>query len=290
MTVVALFALTGCLAVHSESDRIVAADLAPQFPDIASLPPETPIALAPFPGATRVVSTTELHALAVRFHLASSPESAICIIRPVVPLYHARVLEAMQRSLPAARIEVLEISRQPAPEGNIEFPLSGLHAAAGSALWNGCVHFAGSRKFAIWARVRVLAATRRVVAKVDLPAGRPIAAADLQPVQREEFPSPGEFVQEVADAAGKWPRVAIRAGAAIRPNQLEAPKEIARGDPIIVEVHDGAASLRFEAIAEAAGAVGQTISVRNPVSQKTFRARVQAKGLATVDASVKVNP
>jgi len=41
--------------------------------------------------------------------------------------------------------------------------------------------------------------------------------------------------------------------------------------------------LKLEAVAEAAGAAGQTIPVRNPGSGRVFKAKVEGKGMVSVE-------
>jgi flagella basal body P-ring formation protein FlgA len=197
----------------------------------------------------------------------------------------------MQKELPQATIEILEFSRQPVPEGEIEFPVRQLRRGAGGALWLGCVHYGGNRRFTIWAKVKVLVAVERVVAVGDLPSGQPIQAAQLMAQTRQEYPSSESFAQSIDQVAGKWPRLPIRAGTDIRTDLLETPRDIMRGDTVRVEVREGGAHLELEATAEASGAFGEVIPVLNPVSKKRFPARVEGKGRVSVDAAAaKVMP
>lgn len=285
------FALAGCLAVSAGSDHILAGDLAPAFASMDTVAPETPVALAPAPGVARVFRVGELRRLAARLNLPAAPDTEICVERPVRAPDPARFLAAMQKALPQTSIEILEFSRQPVPEGEVEFPARGLRRGAGGALWVGCVHYAGNRAFAIWARVKVLVAVERVVAVGDLASGQPVAAAQLRLETRQEFPASEPFARTIDQVAGKWPRLPIRAGTAIRTDWLENPREIMRGETVRVEVRDGGAHLELEATAEGPGALGETIPVRNPISKKRFLARVEGKGRVSVDAAAaKVMP
>jgi len=60
---------------------------------------------------------------------------------------------------------------------------------------------------------------------------------------------------------------------------LEKFKDVHQGDIVEVEVQDGSAHLKFEARAEAPGAVGDAIPVRNPASGKRFLAKVQEQAV-----------
>jgi flagella basal body P-ring formation protein FlgA len=285
MILPALFALA-CLAVSPGSDQILVRDLAPAFPSLASAAPDAPVALAPAPGVARVFRAAELRSLAVRLNLpAPPPDTEICVTRPVAAPDPARLLAAMRKELPAATIEILEFSRQPVPEGEIEFPASQLRRGAGGALWLGYVHYGAHRRFTIWAKVKVTVTVERVVAVGDLPAGQAIDAAQLTAQTRQEYPASEPFAGSIDEVAGKWPRLPIRAGADIRTDLLENPRDVMRGDTVRVEVRDGGAHLELEATAEASGAFGETIPVMNPVSKKRFPARVAGKGRVSVDAA-----
>ena len=290
------FALAGCLAVSPHSDRIRAADLAPAFPAMSELPAETVIAPSPAPGVARVFPNAELRMLAARFRLSAAPPQPFCVEQPVAPLSPARLQEALQRSLPGARLEILEYSRRPAPAGEIEFPRAQLRRGPAGEIWNGFVRYAGNRRFAIWARVRVRVTVERVIARADLHPGNVITPEQVSVAAREEFPESASFPRSMEEVAGRVPRLLIRAGSALRGAQLEAPKDVLRGDTVIAQVHAGRASLQLEAQAQGSGSAGESILVRNPVSGKNFRARVVARGLVSVnaaargDARAKVNP
>lgn len=100
---------------------------------------------------------------------------------------------------------------------------------------------------------------------------------------RLEFPGDEPFAQSPAEVVGRWPRRPVPAGAALRNDQLAEPKVVTAGDTVEVEVHYGGAFLKMEGRAESAGAVGETIGVRNPSSHQLIRARVSGAGKATVD-------
>jgi flagella basal body P-ring formation protein FlgA len=291
MMPLAALALTGCLAVGAGSDRVLAGDLAAAIPGLTAPALDVPVAFAPAPGVERVFRLAELRRLAQRFGWDVTPDADICVVRPVSPPDPARLLAAMRMVLPEADIAIVEYGRQPLPAGEIEFPLSGLGRGTGDALWIGYVHYAGTRRFALWARVKVLVAVTRVIAAEDLPPGQAIPAEQVRIETGRQSPQAVPFLESGGQAIGKWPRVRIRAGTALRAGMLENPKEVVRGDSVTVEVRNGAAHLELEARAEASGAVGETIAVLNPESHKRFLARVEGKGRVSVGSSaVKVNP
>ena len=274
--------LAGCLAASAGSDWVLARDLAPGFPGLAAVNPETPLAPAPLAGVRRVFRIAELRRLALGLKVEAAPEQDICIERKTSPLDPATVLEALRRQLPQARIEIVEYSRQPVPEGDLEFPLSGLRGTAADGFWSGCVRYAGGRRFPVWVKVKALVPEARVVAATALVPGRRIEAGQLRLETGEYFPQPGAMAASVEEVAGQASRVAVARGVAIRRQWLDSPREIARGDSVLVLAQVGGARLELECVAEAPGSTGQSIPVRNPATGKRFVARVEGKGRASV--------
>jgi flagella basal body P-ring formation protein FlgA len=278
----ALLAVSGCLAVGVASDQVVAGDFAAAYPEWAGVPKETPLGLAPVPGVERVFRVMELRRLAAQWNISPLPDRDICAARPVAVLTPELLLAAMRKEVAAAHIELLDFSRQPAPQGEITFSLSGLQQGPAGGYWHGYVQYAGTRRFAIWARVKVLVSGVRVVAAEDLKLGVPVEASQLRMETREELLSKTRFPDAVDSIAGQVPRHAIAAGATLREEWLEPPKAVLRGDTVVVEVISGGAHLKLEGVAESSGAIGETIAVLNPISKHRFRARVEAKGKVLV--------
>jgi flagella basal body P-ring formation protein FlgA len=277
-----------CLAVAPQSDRVFARDLAPQFPALLQAPPDAVAGFAPSPGVNRVFNVPELTRLAGRLEIKDAPESEICVERPVVTLNPAALLEAMRKVLPDAQIDIEDFSRIPAPQGELEFRLADLHPGPpGGAIWRASVRYAGTRRFTIWAKVKVSQTAVRVTAIGDLPAGQPIAPGMILVRTLSVFPEPVDYAVSAESVAGKIPRIPIRAGSEIRLDTLDAPKDVMRGDTVKVEVSIGGARLALDAIAETSGSAGAQILVRNPVSNKIFSARVEGKGRASVSAPVQ---
>jgi flagella basal body P-ring formation protein FlgA len=292
MMFLAPFAIAGCLALKAGSERVTVADLAPAFEGLESVPPQTVVSFAPEPGLERVFRIPELRRIAAQFHLAAAPEEEICVSRTMTPLEPATLLAAMQKEMPGAKIAILDFGRQAAPQGEISFRRTGLRSnSAAGATWFGAVRYAPNRDFTIWAKVTVTTQVSRVVAKRDLAAGQRVQADDVTVEMRDEFPSAQALLASASEIAGKSSRVPIHAGAPIRPEMLENSKDVRQGDIVEVEVQDGSAHLKFEARAEASGAVGDAIPVRNPESGKRFVAKVQGIGRVLVDCSAaKENP
>jgi flagella basal body P-ring formation protein FlgA len=288
MTPLAALAAAGCLAVGAGSDRILARDMARILPGLAAAAPETPVALAPAPGVRRVFRAAELRRLAAQWNEASPADAELCLERPLTPLDRERIRAAIGRELPDAAVEVLDFSRAPAPEGDLVFPRAGLRQTAAGGYWSGFVRYAGERKFAVWARVNVRIEVTRVVAAAELKPGRAVEAGQLRLEKQAAFPSAAAFAAAIEDVAGRVPRRRIAPGMAIETSWLEAARDVARGETVHVEVRSGGTRLELEARAEASGSAGQTIVLRNPVSNRPFSAKVEGRGKASVGSGPSI--
>ncbi len=192
---------------------------------------------------------------------------------------------ALQMS--GARVEISEYSRYPVPRGELEFALSGLSSPrtaqpSAPALWKGFVRYGGGRRYAVWARVRIRAPLRRVLAGENLTAGQPVRAEQLRLETVEGFPLHRSAPCKLEEVAGKVPRRTIVTGTALSLEDFEEPRAVQRGDEVAIEVESGATRLAFTGRAESAGRRGDVVSVRNVASGRNFSARVAGKGRVTL--------
>jgi flagella basal body P-ring formation protein FlgA len=274
--------VAGCLAVAPEADRIEARDLAADYPALATAAGNALLAPAPEPGFTRIFRVPELRRLAARFAVPEPPDREICVTRKTIPVDPARLVDAMERSLPEAHIELLDYSRQAVPEGQFHFDPRALRGSPTAAIWPGWVEFAAHRRFTVWAKVKLNLKARRVLAVDDLVPGRPIPAAAIAETLVDALPSALPYSESATAVIGRWPRVAIPAGGAVRADQLEPARPVMRGQTVTVEVTAEGARLEFEAQAEAAGDTGDVVAMRNPSSRRRFLARVVGPGKVLV--------
>lgn len=282
MIPLALFVVAaGCIPSAAPKDQITAGDLSAALPEWNAVAPDSAVAFAPAPGVIRTFRIAELRRLAARFHIASAPERDICVQRPTAGISREQMLSVMRVRLPSARIVILETSRLPAPAGDLDFPLTGLR----NGYWFGFVRFGDNHKFVVWARVDVKITVQCLVASADLVIGNPIDAMNLRSETRDEFPSRqicDGGTDRIEDVAGRRPRRTIRAGTVVQKIWLDAPKIVARGEIVKVNVISGSTRLESEGVAETSGSLGEVISVRNPDSKRQFRARVTSPGRVVV--------
>jgi flagella basal body P-ring formation protein FlgA len=184
---------------------------------------------------------------------------------------------------------LLDFSKFPVPRGQLEFSINGLVSPRSGlriepAVWKGRLVYSGSRSVGVWAKVRVGVTRPRVVAAVDLPAGRPLEASNLKVETVEEYPTGESYLRELEKAVGLTPRRLVRVGEPLRASLLSTPNEVARGDKVDVTVESGGAHLSFAARAETSAGIGGRVLVKNPENGKRFAARVESKGKVVVVA------
>lgn len=272
-----------------EGDSILGKHLAAALPAFSALPPETLLGSMPPPGSNRNFHASELASLAQRYSIRLNSAEDVCFERPMESLDRGRVLDAMRESLkdPAAHIEITETGLNPVPRGHLEFPIEtlgkpALAAQKDPALWRGEVVYGGDHRYKVWARVRVTVPCERTIAMEPLKPGQLIGSSQFRVEQGECFPSLDSAGRTPASPLGLVPTRIIAAGSEIRPEFLTRPNDVNRGDSVHVEVRSGAAHLGLVAKAESGGRSGDFISVRNPSSNKVFRARIQDKDQVVV--------
>lgn len=278
-----LLAAAACVAVDGE--KILARDLAPAGEAFASLAPDAEMGYAPAPGARRILHAGELSRMIARRGGMPGTLREICVERATEKLTHESLDAALRLAAGGSKatIEILDWSRYPVPHGEMQFPPGGMSSLGGrEVLWRGYIQYGSSRRFAIWARVRVSLRQHRVVARVALPAGKSIRPEQLSVEEVEASPF-GVRPEESLDAVvGRLARRSLAPGTPILPGLLEAPQDIHSGDSVKVEVSNGLARLSFDARAGAGGRRGDLIPVRNPATGKSLRARVDSPGKVSI--------
>ncbi|HEX4771589.1 MAG TPA: flagellar basal body P-ring formation chaperone FlgA [Bryobacteraceae bacterium] len=278
-----------CLAVAGPN--ITARDLARVVPEFVPGDPNAVVAYAPAPGVERTFYAEELRQALSRMHYeTAAPLSSVCFARPVVPLSTGDALAAMKRTLgESAHIEILELSRFPAPAGTIVFPREQLSAPP-QAMWRGFIEYDGGKRFSIWARVSVSMKIVRAIAVEQLKPGAPIRAEQVKFETVEGFPEQRTTPQSAKAIEGYLPRRFIAADSPVWNDAIDPPNEVIKGDRVTVIVHSGQARLSFDAEAQGSGKHGDVISLKNPDSGKLFRARIEGPEQARLDTvPVKAN-
>jgi flagella basal body P-ring formation protein FlgA len=288
MTLPLLFGLAISACFPVTGDRILMRDLSAAVPAFAGADAEQIIGFAPAPGAQRSFSAGELSRLAASNGVVIEA-AGVCFERKLTPLTKEQVLAGLRASLPAgAELELLEFSHVRIPDGTVEFSRSGLPPARqdsprDSGVWRGSVKYAAAQSMPVWAKVRVWISIPSVFAVQDLQPGKAIEADQIRMGNIDSGPYSKSESLTAEQVVGLAPRRPIRAGQLIPRSALEMPLLVEQGEMVGLEVRVGGAFLKSKVRAQGSGRAGDTISVRNIESGKTFQARIIRKDWVAVE-------
>ncbi len=270
-----------CLPVSGP--QILAGDMARLVPVFARIAADLPLGYAPAAGSRRTYASGELTRLARRYGLTLEPGTEACFVQPLETLTRERVIAALAAAMPMADIEVVEFGRQPVPEGELQFPISGLPSpTTGSVLfWRGMVHAVGRSDFPVWAKVRIQVSGKRAVSREALAPGQPIQRDKLR---EETYHGPPGF-PSLPEVVGRAPRRPIAAGIAIERQWLDEPVDVLRGERVQVEIRSGPARIVLEGESQSSGRRGQEVGVRNPSNGRILHGVISARGRVLVTVS-----
>jgi flagella basal body P-ring formation protein FlgA len=270
---IALLLAFACVPV--DGAKILARHVASVVSGFAELAPDTDLGYVPLPGVTRVIHAEELQRVALKHGLkVTAPVNGLCFEWPMRPMERAGAANAMQKTLPAnSRLEVIELSRAPVPDGVLEFPLEGLRGN----LWRGVVRYGEHGRFDVWARVRVTVKQTRVVAVVPLRGGELIGSGQVRVEEFEDTPATG-LASDLDAVLGMISKRFLPAGTVLRTEHLERAPAVAKGDTVRLRVTVGVANVATAAIAQSSGKIGDVIPVKNVATGRVLRSRVEGAG------------
>jgi flagella basal body P-ring formation protein FlgA len=272
------------------NDRILGEDLAKALPVFLNkIPGDAVIGYSPMPGARRDFTYSELQRIGAPYGVAVAENAKACFEWNLQPLTDDVIRAAIRDSLqsPDARIDVLAMSGTEAPAGKVSFPVSGLLASTLTGpetpvTWRGEVLYHGSRKFSVWARVKISATTTRVVATQLILPGQNVARDQVRIETYDDFPLRNDIARTLEEVVGRMSRRAIRTGLPVFRSDLIEPLLVQRGDLVEVTAISADTQLHLPALAETSGRQGDMISLKNPRSGTIFRARIEGKDKALV--------
>jgi flagella basal body P-ring formation protein FlgA len=260
-----------CLPV--QADRIFARDL----PALAGVPGEVVLSYAPQPGLKRVFPPAELNQVLERHNVSTRAENGACFEWPMRSLSMGDVRAAL------GDVDIAEIDKRTVPPGPLRFLASGLKPVVnGIAVWHGHVEFLPGKRVPVWVKVRASVRRARLITTGPVRAGE---ALDSSRVRMEEYlavPGAADGPSRTDDLAGRVAKRFLPANVAIHDSDLAAPAAVARGETLSVRVVRGAASVSFEGKAQFASPIGALVSVFNPATKRTVRARVTGPGAAVM--------
>jgi flagella basal body P-ring formation protein FlgA len=208
------------------------------------------------------------------------------------PLDRGAVTNAMRKALASnpdyrdANIEILDLSRFPFPDGQVEFDWKGLTppgAEQSTERWRGLLRQDVNHSFSIWAVVRITTPCTRVLATQTIRPDEPIGTSELREESYDGFPSDG-CKDRAANVIGKVATRTILQNTPIARTMLALPASVLKGETAVAEYHNDAVRLSLSVIAERSGRIGEVIRVLNPDTHKTFFAQVTGEGKVLIES------
>jgi flagella basal body P-ring formation protein FlgA len=284
-----------CLAVST--DKILVRDLATAISLFRDADQDSVIGFSPFPGTTRVLSSRDVLLAARRFGLEFSPSEAVpslCVERVVAPLsihdLRTALWSALDGTSEEVHLEIIEFSNKRVPPGRLVFPLAGLNRPPANqpgapVIWTGKLIYDGQSSLSVWAKVRISVERQVFLAKRAISERNLIQEDDVATAVVTEFPWPPHPSLPSSAIIGKVARHAIPVGTRISPDGLDDADAVRRGDILHVKVISGAAIIGLDAVAQSSGTKGERILVHNLSTGKPFRAVIEDREHAMVDAT-----
>jgi flagella basal body P-ring formation protein FlgA len=140
----------------------------------------------------------------------------------------------------------------------------------------------GAQAWRLHVPVRVTVMRAVVVAAMPLERGKVLAAGDVILAEREVSGAGAGYLTATAGASGRVLRRGVAAGTVIAPGLLESPLVVRRGQPVTLEVRAGGLAVQMAGIAQADGALGERIPVRNSSSKKILQGTVKNEKIVEI--------
>lgn len=275
-----------CLVIDSEKVR--AKHLAARFPVFAQLDPEVEVFRVSSPSLTAYIPPRQLVASLGQIGEGWNPPSSACVQWRVEELDLDAAVQAMRASIGSddISIRVLERSLEKIPAGKLDFPLAGRRLQGSVFHWRGSVRYGPGWDYPVWVKVEILTSAPRVVARAGIRAGEKVSEMQVAVEERLTIPS-DDYASSIDQVVGKIAKHNLSEGNEIRAKDLTHEPEVLRGELVNVEVRSGALRLLFAAKAQSSGVTGDLISIRNPYSNRDFKAVVDGKRRVLLEVGKK---
>ena len=172
------------------------------------------------------------------------------------------------------------------PDGDLTLawrPASPQYRYMGKGVFRGRISVDGQPQTSIMCHVTVEPYADVVVARYDIPRGKPITAADLDTDKRRLSEVRARVFQNPEDLAGFVARATIFPGQVITPNKVTPRTVVRRNQIVTVEVHAGGLRLQSRARVRSDACAGDLVTCTNLDSKEEFVGIVQEDGTVVVE-------
>ncbi|HEX4230644.1 MAG TPA: flagellar basal body P-ring formation chaperone FlgA [Bryobacteraceae bacterium] len=282
-----------CTVVDGE--YILAKNVATTYPKFLALEGDTMLSYAPAPGSRRSVPATEISGWAQSHGLAIHAKEGTCFERAGVTLtaqdYREAIRNQLKGTISGTEIDVLDFDSHILPPGRLELPVSGAalpppDRPETAFLWRGRLISSGGASYPVWARVRVVGKRDVVRAVRNLAVGTILKPDQLTSAMEQGNPLGRDDSEPLTFYVGKSLTRSVTRGSRLYRDLVQHAPAVRRGDNVRVAVASGLAHLELDALADAAGYVGDSIQFRNPSGSGHFRALITGPGRAEIFVNI----
>ncbi len=268
---------TASACIPVAGDRILGSHLVLADATLAVFPPTVSIALAPSPGSRQVVTAGELIRLAKSQGVSlNSIPTDVCFEFSMRQVRAEDALEAMRRTLPSgANAEIVELPSAELPVGDLHFPLSTLEPGSDIQTWRGYVQYTPTRRAPFSMKVRLQSGLKELVLTRDVAPGVTFSQEMFRSEPVTGLAIRAQVATRPEQVIGTTAKVPLKTGQRIPLNAFEQPPAVRKGDIVSVEVRSGSARIQLDAIAQRTARDGEIMDFLNPLSGKTFKARLE---------------
>lgn len=187
------------------------------------------------------------------------------------------ITQNLLAGLPDARVKDIRVAGEiELPDGRITYTVHPAHNAEAMGKIQFTINFDVNGKFfkRTWATATVEVISDVVVTKKPLGRYKPITEDDIEVQKMDLANLPSDVIQDPDAVLGKRAKRAIGAQTVLRPNLIEFPPVVKRGDVVVIVAEtDG---LKITALGEVRkkGRIGERIPVINYDSKKILYAQV----------------
>jgi flagella basal body P-ring formation protein FlgA len=221
-------------------------------------------------GASRVLATT-LYAEISKQMIAQS--------------LYAHILETMPWDSQETEIDIpVPLNDLTVPDGEIEFVwrTNPQFRYLGSGAFRGSILVDGVEQRSILCKANIEVYTNVVVARRDIPRGRPIGVADVEMRTEALSRIPEGTATGFEQVIGFMTRKTIFPGQIVSTRNIELPRVVRRNQLVAVEMTSGSLNIQSRAKALSDGRMGDTILCANLNSGEVFQGVVRADGVIEV--------
>ncbi len=144
------------------------------------------------------------------------------------------------------------------------------------------IRCAGPKAWSLYVPATVQVRAAVVVAARPLAGGATLAAGDLELAERELAGLPAGYLASPDLVVGKVLRFPVAVGAALNGTMLTSPRLVRRGDRVTAITGTPGFEVRASCLALTDGRIGETVKLRNLLSNKEFSGVVLASGMVQV--------